>query len=58
MADAIVIGLDIFGRPRGEIQLAAFVPASGVTEDEVVSALQEILDSGGSRCFLFVESDA
>ena len=43
---------------ENELQLASFVPAPDTTEDDILSALQEILDSGDSRSSLFVESDA
>lgn len=43
---------------ENEFQLASFVPAPDTTEDDILSALQEILDSGGSRSSLFIKSDA
>jgi hypothetical protein len=43
---------------ENELQLASFVPALDTTEDDILSAIQEILDSGGSRSSFFVKSDA
>lgn len=41
-----------------ELHLSAFVPTSGVTGDDIASAIQDFLESGEDMHSLFIKSDA